>query len=105
MNGALVENAEDDVHGEERHSDQHGLGGERFGKRSCIALKTPLNGARRAEFAHRSLDDLGTSLDREARPHRECERHGWSLPLMSNSTHLNAVLDSDKVRQRDLLPT
>ena len=64
MDGALVENAKHHIDREKRHGDQHGLGGERFRKRSCIALKIPLDIAWRAEFAHHALDDLRTPLDR-----------------------------------------
>ena len=64
MDGAFVENTERHVDGEKRHGDQHGLSGERFRKRSGIALKSPLDVGWRAEFAHYALDDLRTPLDR-----------------------------------------
>src|ERR1019366_1102653 len=82
MNVTLVENAEHDVHGEQRREDQHRLVGQRGLKRLRGSLEGAANAGRHMNVALRLVDDVDRVSERDALLQVEGDCHRGELPLM-----------------------
>jgi hypothetical protein len=101
MHEALVQDAENDVDGEQRCRDEQRLGRERELELMCGALKGRLQGIGFADRGLGALNGFHRIAERIAWRKIERERHRCKLALVVDGKRSRSGLERRKLAQRD----